>query len=113
MVNKLVKRSFKIADTGSVLALRRLNLWKSNGWVAILHCAEKCEKSRLHLTFFLLVWSCFCLDGFFHFILFHLILFTGKEQAKVLDMPLRQYMHRSDCAVVLCYCVTSHGQQAC
>ena len=53
MVNKLLESSSKMADTGSVLALRRLNWWKSNGWVAILHCAVKYEESRFHPTSFL------------------------------------------------------------
>lgn len=53
MVNKLVDRSSKLADTGSVLALRRLNWWKSNGWGTNLLFAENCEESGFHPTSFL------------------------------------------------------------
>ena len=91
MVNKLVERRSKIADTGSVLVIRRLDWWKSNGWGNILPGQRRVRRadSIPLLSLFVWFWFSFCLFVslvglpyfiffyflFFYFLLFYFILF--------------------------------------
>ena len=71
----------KITYKGKVLALRRLNWWVPHDWVAILHCAEKCDVRRHHSVLFhfcgfsLIDFAFVCLNHSIYFISFHFILY--------------------------------------